>query len=90
MIVGVGNCRWLEDSRATSSEMCERTNTRTLPETPNLANDEISVQLWSDPTQTSVLSSRHLFVTEAGKFEGVQRITTMIRVLEGSRGMRKD
>lgn len=60
-----------------------------LPETPNLRNGEISIHLWSDPTHTSVLSSRHLIGTEAGKLEGAQRITT-IRVLEGSRGMKKD
>lgn len=48
------------------------------------------MQLWSDPTHTSVLSPRLLIGTEAGKLERVQRITKMIRVLEGRRGVRKD
>lgn len=57
MIVGEGNCSWLEDSSTMSNEMCERANTSILPETPSLANDEISMQLWSDLAQTSLLTS---------------------------------
>lgn len=64
--------------------------TRFLPGTPDLANDEISLQLWSDPTQTLVLSSSHPSLTETGELEGVQRTTTPMRVLEGSRGVNKD
>lgn len=59
-----------------------------LPGTPNLPDGEISMQLLSDPTHTSVLSSTHLIGTEAGELEGVQRIITIIGALEGSRGMK--